>query len=67
MDNFETRDSEGREAVPTRLGQVKKEEYSGDFVRDSQDMGTKEGFRSVSKLWLDQCGTFDHVLEQLAE
>lgn len=38
---------------------------AGQFVHDNQTMGTKDGFRNVSKLWLDKTITIDEGLEKI--
>lgn len=38
---------------------------SGDFVHQNQQMGDKNGFKNVSKKWLDKCISFDQGLEKL--
>jgi hypothetical protein len=41
----------------SRLGQDKKDAYSGDFVLNSQKVAASEDFRNVSKAWYDKCIT----------
>lgn len=40
---------------------------AGDFVHANQVMGTADGFKNVSKLWVDQTITFDAGLEVMAK
>jgi len=40
---------------------------NGDFVHQNQEMGSKDGFKNVSRKWLDKCITFDQGLEKLYE
>lgn len=38
---------------------------SGDFVHANQEMGAKDGFKNVSRRWLNKCISFDQGLEKL--
>jgi len=38
---------------------------NGDFVIKSQALGTDEGFKNVSRIWLDKCLTYEQGMEQL--
>lgn len=40
---------------------------SGDFVHEHQTMGTAEGFKNVSKRWLDTTISYDDGLKKLSE
>jgi hypothetical protein len=53
--------------IKVKLGQDKKEEYAGDFVLNGQETGDDKGFSHVSKIWLEQCMTFDQGRKVLAE
>lgn len=44
---------------------TKRESYQGDFVHQNQEMGTKDGFKNVSKLWLQQTMSYDEAMEQM--
>lgn len=37
----------------------------GDFVHAGQVMGTADGFKNVSKIWLDQTLTYDQMFDRL--
>lgn len=49
------------------LSVLKGESRMGDFVHNGQTMGTQDGFRNVSKIWLDKTWTYDQALEQVAQ
>jgi hypothetical protein len=38
----------------------------GDFIHQTQEMGTEQGFKNVSRLWLDKCLTYAQVAEKIA-
>ncbi len=38
---------------------------AGDFVHQNQTMGTEDGFKHVSKLWLDKCLTYAQVGQRI--
>lgn len=50
----------------SRLGQKKQGAYAGDFVLNSQETAGKQGFGHVSKIWHDQCMTYDQTMQLLA-
>jgi hypothetical protein len=37
----------------------------GDFVHQTQQMGTEEGFKHVSKTWLDKCWTYGQTIQAI--
>lgn len=49
------------------LARIVGKSNSGDFVHASQKMAAEQGFRNVSKKWLDQTMSYEQGLEVLAE
>lgn len=39
----------------------------GDFVHQTQQMGTGEGFKNVSQLWLNQCLTYSQTISRIEQ
>jgi len=40
-------------------------QFSGDFVHANQDMATKQGFRNVSQLWINQTLNFEQAKNKI--
>lgn len=49
----------------TKRSKIEGKGNVGDFVHANQEMGTKEGFKNVSKIWLDKCKSYDEVYNEL--
>jgi hypothetical protein len=53
------------ETQTPELSVIQNANRSGDFVHQNQVMGTADGFKNVSKLWLDKTITYEKGLEAI--
>lgn len=45
--------------------QLRGKGRQGDFVHQTQEMAADDGFRNVSRIWLQKCLTYDQVMRSL--